>query len=294
MTESIAAEVFRTAKGTPYLKSPGVALLAKPSFDPEGTRAFIEGFGNTFNADDYVNDFYEGDYRNPDPGVGLKIEDGTALSKFAGQLCYLSFGEGRTRNDDAQKYMDGSIKAQAHGSVFEHANYSFLFYGIDRAVTHEIVRHRAGFAYSQVSQRYVSGATLRFVERPEYQQDGVMHKAFMERIDFAREQYDEIAEYLRAGVPSQGMSRTEARKAVNQTARSSLPNETEAPIVVTGNVRAWRHFIEMRASKFADTTIRKLAAFTHSILLKTAPLFFNDYKPEDDTLHALTTQYRKV
>src|SRR5918995_1709135 len=124
--------------------------------------------------------------------------------------------------------------------------------GISRSVTHELVRHRAGVGVSQTSQRYVAGSVLRFVERPEYQEDEELHRLFEERADRAATEYEAMAERLlerQEGGASMLSAdfRTDARKKVQQTARSLLPNETEAPMVFTGNVRALRHIIEMRA-----------------------------------------------
>lgn len=176
-------------------------------------------------------------------------------------------------------------------SVLEHANYSFLIWGIDRACSHELVRHRSGMAYSQLSQRYVSGKLLRFVERPEYQQDERLHAMFEEWIDRAAGEYDLRANDLKRVINTKGMTPTEARKAVNQAARNCLPNETETAMVVTGNARAWRHVIEMRASKHADKPIRELAGGIASILLSAAPNLFDDYEWEAGVSW---TQYRKV
>src|SRR3989304_9631067 len=102
----------------------------------------------------------------------------------------MSFGPGRTTNANAVWYFDGKpgkpetgIKGQKHGSVLDHPNYTILNYGISRSLTHELVRHRAGCAYSQLSQRYVGGKMLRFVERPEYVGDPFLHEQFESRID---------------------------------------------------------------------------------------------------------------
>lgn len=290
-TLCINPEVFKTAAGTLYLKSPGLAVIAVPQFMPEATRPFIESYGDVFDADDYVNDFYEGDYPRPDPGLGLKLTDGESLVKFAGQMCYLSFDKNRTRNDAAPKYFD-NIMRSGHGSVMEHANYSMMFWGIDRACSHELVRHRAGWGFSQMSQRYVSGRTLRFVERPEYQQNERLHFEFEMWIDKAREQYDLRADLLRSVVATEGMSKTEARKAVNQSARNCLPNETETAMVITGNVRAWRNMIDQRANGHADKPIQKLVYSACSFLKELAPNFFGDYKATSPT--SVTSEFRKV
>src|SRR5204863_5577469 len=112
--------------------------------------------------------------------------------------------------------------------------------------------------------RYVSGRMLRFVERPEYQQDEELHNQFLERIERAASEYaaltNRLLEMQQAGVSIlSAEARTDLRKKVQQTARSVLPNETEAPIVMTGNARAWRHVIDVRADAHAETDIRELA-----------------------------------
>lgn len=304
MTTSYTPEVRRTMNGTPYLTEPGVVMIAKPQFMPMAIHPFVNSFDDTFDAADYENDFYgqkhshggaagaDNDHDEYDP---LKQEDGTLLMKFAGQLCYLSFGDGRTRNDDVsiKRYFD-NIRSSGHGSVLEHANYSFLIYGIDRAASHEAVRHRAGFAYSQLSQRYVSGKTLRFVERPEYQDDGLLHTWFMEAIDQAAQQYEGRATRLKAVLKTDGMTKTEERKAINQAARNCLPNETETAVVMTGNVRAWRHFTEMRASEHADRPIRTLAMRIYQIMFETVPHLFDDYERGTAGLDSVKTTWRKV
>lgn len=272
----------KTAGGTPYLMAAGVALLSRPAVNLVQLAPFIKGFPQ-FDGTNYVKDTL------PDHGANL--------CKTAGQVCYLSFGDKRSKSTDASKYF-ANIMAQGHGSVLEHANYSFLFYGIDRAVTHELVRHRAGFAYSQVSQRYVDGAALRFVMRPEYLETNALQKDFERWIDLCRQRYDSRAAHLLQEQERQGAteSRTARRKQVNQAARACLPNEVEAPILVTGNVRAWRHFIEARCNDHADQTIRRLAFRTFLCLAMEEPLLFGDYQ-----IHKLgrgdysvTTATRKV
>lgn len=284
---NVPPEVYKTKQGTPYLKEAGVVVMAKPQLDMYGFNYFLGGFDEELGFANYMED---------DSIDG----EGTWLCKIAGQLCYMSFGEGRTKNKDAKKYFD-NILSSGHGSVLEHATYSLLFYGISRSLTHELVRHRAGFGYSQVSQRYVSGKVLRFVERPEYQNDPELHYRFEIRIDTLAAEYESIAEQL-LGMQKEGSTilsaerRTDLRKKVQQTARSVLPNETEAPIVVTGNIRAWRHFLEMRASEHAETEIRAVAMKVYRELVHEEPILFNDYEvymPEDG-LEALRTQYEKV
>ena len=89
--------------------------------------------------------------------------DGEQLAEFAGRLCYMSQHNPAKR--ETREYLE-NIKKQGHGSVLEHANYSLLLEGVSRSLTHELVRHRAGFAYSQLSQRYVDESQASFVVPP--------------------------------------------------------------------------------------------------------------------------------
>ncbi len=283
----LPAETFTTEKGSYYLREPGVHVLAKPNVSLDSLAEFLDGFDPELQFPQYVQD-------------PVALSPGTQICKVAGQLCYMSFGPKRTTNENAKRYFD-NIKESGHGSVLEHANFTLLFYGISRSVTHELVRHRAGFGFSQLSQRYVSGKVLRFVERPEYVNDPELHALFVERIDRAAADYERIAEGLlerqKAGVGIlSGEARTDLRKKVQQAARSVLPNETEAPIVVTGNARAWRHFLEMRANPHAEIEIRALAFNTYLCLFATDPILFGDYEISalPDGTFAVDTAYRKV
>lgn len=283
----VESKTFYTRAGTPYLKRPGIALISKPNVNLSGMAPFLAGFPSDYNFQDYLKD-------------PIALPSGEQLTKVAGQTCYMSFGAGRTWNKDAQRYFDNII-ASGHGSVLEHANYTFLLWGISRSFTHELVRHRVGVAYSQVSQRYVSGRVLRFVERPEYQKDKTLHKLFEERIDRAYREYTEMANYL-YNKQAQGYqiltgeAKTDLRKKVQQTARSLLPNETEAPIVVTANVRALRHMINMRASDHAEIEIRNVFFKIFQLMKKTAPRLFKDFKTVrlPDGTYCVKTDYPKV
>lgn len=261
-----AAPQKRTSSGTPYLTDPGVILVARTQ--------------NTFERNDAMRGFlYDLDpsfesYADEETEL---LADGTALAKMAGQTCYLSFGPNRTKNSEAEKYFK-NILASGHGSVLEHASYSFLIYGVSRSFTHELVRHRAGCAFSQVSQRYVDKP--RFVERREYQMDERLHLMFAAHIDRCMTEYDaraaRLLELQESDTAAAAMSKTERRKQVNQSARECLPNETEAPIVFSANVRALRHVIGMRASKHADTQIREVFYRIFLIMALLEPDLFQD------------------
>lgn len=282
----VASVAYTTPVGTPYLRTPGVALLAKPQTFLRNLDDYLGGFDTALHFAQYLND--------PTP-----LSDAAQVCKTAGQLCYQSFSPRRTLNADADRYFH-NIKESGHGSVLEHACFTLLFYGISRSVTHELVRHRH-FSFSQVSQRYVSGRVLRFVERPEYAEDPVLHEAFQRRIDAAAADYETTAQRLMARQKEgdsllSGEAKTDLRKKVQQAARSLLPNEAEAPIVVTGNTRAWRHFLEMRAGPHAEIEIRALALRAYLCLQAAEPLLFDDYRIVGlpDGTFGVTTEFSKV
>src|SRR5712691_2317575 len=130
---ALHSPAYLSPGGAAYLTRPGALLLARPTVNLQGLAGFLDGFDESLHFPEYLND--------PTP-----LPAGAQLSKIAGQVCYMSFGPKRTFNAQAGRYFD-NLKSSGHGSVFEHASYSFLLYGISRSVTHEIVRHRAGFGY---------------------------------------------------------------------------------------------------------------------------------------------------
>lgn len=284
---TVDSPVYHTGAGTAYLRAPGVVMLAKPQTNVAGLKGFLEGFDPSSGFPEYLED-------------PTTLPDSSQLCKTAGQLCYMSFGPRRTTNENAAAYFE-RLTSAGHGSVLEHASFSFLLYGISRSVTHELVRHRAGVGVSQVSQRYVSGTVLRFVERPEYQNDPELHGLFEERADRAAAGYEAMADRLltrqeRGVALLDAEYKTDARKKVQQTARSLLPNETEAPMVFTGNVRALRHIVEMRADEHAESEIRNLAVRLFLCLATADPILFGDYQLRSlpDGTHEVTTKYRKA
>ncbi len=284
----IDAKTYKTSGGRYYLRRPGVAVLSKPSAPAiKVLEGFLKGFDGSLQFDDYMADPQE-------------LAPAESLSKIAGQACYASFGPKRSKNSEADKYFE-NIVSSGHGSVLEHANFSFLLYGISRSLSHEWVRHRAGWAYSQLSQRYVSGRVLRFVERPEYQDDEVLHARFEKRIEYFASEYEFLAKYL-LGLQVKGkgvlsaQTKTDLRKKVQQVARSVLPNETETLMVTTGNVRALRHVATMRASEHAEVEIREASFRVFICMALLAPSLFRDYEVVDysDGTRGVKTNYPKV
>jgi thymidylate synthase (FAD) len=200
--------------------------------------------------------------------------DGERLAEFAGRLCYMSQANPADRG--TREYLE-NIKRQAHGSVLEHANYSLLIEGVSRALTHELVRHRAGFAFSQLSQRYVDESEANFVVPPAIIGDPELEATWREQVEGAQAAYVALVERLMERY-SWVESRVHRRKLAREAARGVLPNSTETKIVVTANARAWRTMLELRAGEGADLEIRRLAVAILRVVQREAPALFSDFE----------------
>src|SRR5262245_17352395 len=89
------------------------------------------------------------------------ISSDQKLIEFSGRVCYLSFGKHQSRRNNSE-YIRNLIR-QGHESVLEHATYSILADHISRGLSHQLVRHRAGFSYSQLSQQYHDESDASYV-----------------------------------------------------------------------------------------------------------------------------------
>ena len=201
-------------------------------------------------------------------------DGGQALAEFAGRACYQSWSKPNTKTATNAGYLR-HIMEVGHLSVLEHGTVTFYFTGVSRSFTHELIRHRH-FSYYQLSQRYVPERDAAMVEPEVIAEDPELHKTFVEAAEASVRAYTELLAGLErkyADVASATLRRKQAR----QAARAVLPNATETRIVVTGNYRAWRHFIAMRATEHADVEIRELAVECLRQLQGVAPNVFGDF-----------------
>src|SRR5436309_4693411 len=134
--------------------TPQVFLIARPSLDLDGMRGYLESVGGESWLDRRTGQ------------AGGQPNPGEMLVEFGGRLCYRSWEPGLNPNvsrirTDRREYFENILRSQ-HGSVLEHANYSFALRNCSRVFTHELVRHRAGSAFSQESLRYVRLTDIGF------------------------------------------------------------------------------------------------------------------------------------
>lgn len=279
------------------ITEPSVYVVGRQSVDDAELNRFLSDHGVSWESDSEVA--------------------GEVLTETAGRVCYLSFAKPRPGGNAA--YL-AHIKDVAHGSVLEHAVWNLLITGVSRSLTHELIRHRAGFGYSQLSQRYVDESVAEYVCPDVIHNDPELYAIWRKAVGDAHEAYTALVDKLnaklqeRAWVDAGGVPRaesggragflsrmpaekkTELRKAARQAARSVLPNATETKLFVTGNARALRHFLEMRGSRHADPEIRKLAGAVLDVLVKESANLFGDYRKEPlpDGTFEIVTDYRRV
>jgi thymidylate synthase (FAD) len=260
------------ARDIRVLREPSVYLVGRQTLSTKELDRFLADHGVAWQSDTEV----AGEY----------------LVETAGRICYLSFA--RPRPGGNATYIHHLLEV-GHGSVLEHAAWNLIFTGVSRSLTHELVRHRAGWAYSQLSQRYVDESVAEYVEPDVIAADPEMHALWLEAVGTVHQSYVKLVEKLTEHYKNEP-DRTLRRKLARQAARSVLPNATETKIFVTANARALRHFIEMRASRHAEVEIRKLAVAVLRVMQQEAPNLFGDYKVvelPDGTFEA-QTPHRKV
>lgn len=199
------------------------------------------------------------------------------IVEYAGRGCYLSWHNPKRRT--IAGYIE-NILEEAHGSVCEHASWTFWIEGVSRSLSHELVRHRVGVAISQLSQRFVEHPEV--VVPPLYlahpyssvESDFLLraHSRWVAKVQQEIDFYQDEIEELKAG----GIK----GKPLREAARSLLPNATETKITWSANARTLRQFIERRAHPAADAEIRRLAMMLLAILKGEAPALFGDFNGE--------------
>lgn len=249
----------------------------------------------TYLCDDYKQDIPELVDFYHDEEIDWRHEKQTCsdLTEVAGRVCYMSFEKPRPGGNHA--YIE-HIKELGHGSVLEHGSFSFLFTGVSRGFSHELVRHRAGMAYSQLSTRYVDSKHFRYVMPEAAKGNTAIEQMFIGAFLEAHSSYEAIHEKALLSICQGEKPTTEQRKIARGIARSVLPTNVETKIVVTGNCRAWRNILEQRMSRGAEIEIRKVMNLVYDVLVKEEPNIFGDYVVEDlgDGTRHITGGFKKV
>ncbi|MCL2419952.1 MAG: FAD-dependent thymidylate synthase [Conexibacteraceae bacterium] len=257
--------------------SPQVFLVARPSVDVEGMRAYLESVGGASWLDmrEQARD---------------SLNDGELLAEFGGRMCYRSWEPGLNPNvtrirTDQQQYF-ANVLQSAHGSVLEHANYSFAFRNVSRVLTHELVRHRAGSAFSQESLRYVRLTDIGFRVPPALEplRDQVI--SIVEQLEEFQLSAAEQLDIDKGEMPFH------VKKEITSALRRLAPIGLSTDILWTANVRTLRHVIEMRTAPGAEEELRLVFDLVAEKMKAEAPSLFQDFERKEDG--AWVPQWRKV
>jgi thymidylate synthase (FAD) len=233
-------------------------IIGRPAFDVEALLDFLGDAGETWVASQGAS--------GPEN-----------LVEIAGRVCYMSFSS-RQKTKPNAAYIANLIR-QGHESVLEHVTWTFVLDGVSRAFTHQFVRHRVGFAFSQLSQQYHEESDATFIEPRVIQRLPEISRMWHETVNRCREAYNDIVAALEKSELLQH-SIDEAReilRALRSAARSVLPNATETKIVFSANARALRHFLSVRGSVIGDEEMRTVCHLILSAIKEEAPSLFQDF-----------------
>ncbi|MFC7499730.1 FAD-dependent thymidylate synthase [Enterovirga sp. GCM10030262] len=204
---------------------------------------------------------------------GWRVDDNAtaaeSLIEYCGRLCYLSFGNRQSPKSNRQ-YIAHLIKA-GHESVLEHASWTFVAYDVTRSFSHQLVRHRIGFSFSQLSQQYVDHRLIDVVDPDIADIEPEIAKEWKELKQRSLQLYDRI---LKAG----DHGSKEGRREAHAVARLVLPNAATTKVAFTANARALRHFLKLRGGIVGDHEMRRFSATLLKILLDEAPNVFQDFE----------------
>lgn len=179
----------------------------------------------------------------------------------AGRVCYKS--EDKITSESAKIFIQ-NLLTSGHESVIEHEKISVRII-CDRGVTHEIVRHRIA-SYSQESTRYCNytkdkfGNELTFIKPCFWSEDSEEYRLWIETMQIIENSYNKM---IKLGTKP-------------QEARSILPNSLKTEIIVTMNLREWRHFFKLRTSNRAHPQMREIAVMLLEKFKKEIDILFDD------------------
>lgn len=180
-----------------------------------------------------------------------------------GRVCYKS--EDKITDGSAEKFIRGIIKS-GHEAVLEHCSFTVKWI-VDRGISHELVRHRIA-AYCQESTRYCNYGKDRFeneiaVIEPFYLNKGTNgYQTWYEACIAAEKAYFELLEF----------------GCTPQEARAVLPTCLKTEVVMTADIREWRHFFRLRCSKAAHPQMREVALQLLDMCCERMPVLFEDVK----------------
>lgn len=258
---------------TRIVERPEVFLIQKPSLDWNEIRRYLAKVGDRTETDvESWADRVEG-----------QLPEGEALVEFMGRFCYRSWVVGANVNvtkirEDSKEYL-GNILSSGHGSVTEHANYTFVFDDVSRVFTHEVVRHRAGAAHSQESMRFVRLTDIPFWFPEWCREDEELMERNLALLKHMEDHQVWMTEHFQLN--DEGVPFSE-KKHKTSFMRRFAPDGVATGIGCTFNIRAIRHIVYMRTALGAEEEIRLVMDDVANLALEATPNLMQDYSPNED------------
>lgn len=242
--------------------TPKVFIVGESRVDNEGLAAMLAEIG----APEWTTD---------------AASDTELLIEGAGKLCYMSFSTDlnknltRTGTRDNYHYIQDGLIATKHGSVLEHGTVNLIFTNVSRVLTHELVRHRAGAAYSQTSGRYVRTDELAFwipsciEENPELAD---LFRTAINNQEIILAKMEHVSGINEMHKPEDFAKKKELTSAF----RRIVGNGVASNIMATYNHRALRHLIVARTSRGAEEEVRLAFNEVFKQLVERYPAIYGD------------------
>ena len=243
--------------------TPRAIIVGETAIVPEGMKEFLEAIGTP----EWTTD------------AGT---DSEVIVEVAGKLCYMSFSTDLNRNltrvgtRNNHDYIQKGLIETKHGSVLEHVAINIAFLNVSRVLTHELIRHRPGAAYSQTSGRYVRTDELSFWIPSCIDTDPVLRQIFITQ---AKSQEAAIeAMELHVGIDQ--MTDFNKKKELTSAFRRIAGFGHASNIMATYNHRALRHLLEVRTHESAEEEIRLAFASLFHSLRDRYPAIYSDAESE--------------
>lgn len=245
---------------------PEVFLIARPQIDVKNIAAYLNA------VDPQAIEWLDRVEEDIDSEAEI-------LSEFAGRLCYRSWTEGLNANvtrvrKNSEEYFK-NILSSRHGSVLEHAQFSFVFHNVSRVFTHELVRHRVGVAISQESLRYVRLTHLGF--RIPDVLDPIRNEV-VEIVEKLEEFQMNAAEQM--GLDEEGVP-FHIKKEVTSALRRLAPLGLSTGMLWSANLRTLRYCVEARTNLGAEEEIREVFYKVGKAMKEECPMVFQDIQPNE-------------
>lgn len=246
------------------LVSPDVYYIGATTIDMDGLASYLRASGN--------DDFYKSMVAAREEG----LSDGEILVSFYAKLCYASLTLGKNANITRVRDIPDNLRAcwdQGHGSVWEHCQLNFVVRNCSRVLTHELVRHRAGTAFSQTSGRYVRGDSIDIVFDP-------ILEPVRSEVETLQHIIEERYKIMVDKMGLNTMTDFALKKQITSALRRLLPNGQSNEIGFSCNLRSLRHIIQLRTSRHAEWEIRLVFSQVYNLVKDRYPLLFHGAKEE--------------